>query len=298
VATETGRGAAVAALVIAVSSWNHPAFSATPAPGDEEVWRDLERMASDEPQRYEAVITTMQTFLARFGYGVSFTGSLDVQTRKAIGAYRRRADLSARTSPTPPGLGELEAKYPAAAATAEAMFRDDEAMEPPRLRGGSFSFMDSGSLVHATGEWLPEGAGPNSVELTCHVREGYCEEVGALADAVAASSPADDLLVAPTVQAVAAYQHRYTITSANGAEIVAPLDGDRACGGWTLRIDRRARRITSSWTPPTTAKPCNYPIATVTLGDGTEVWNAREKRASEASRRILLRLRPRPRPGP
>jgi hypothetical protein len=115
----------------------------------------VKKWAPDQPKEYDrwvwAGIVSAQQDLARFGYGVHFTGEMDEQTIRALQGYQRHSGLAV--------TGNLDPS------TREQLANDRDSIREPILPGSRRSLSASGGTLVAEGVWIKRGANLDRPEI-------------------------------------------------------------------------------------------------------------------------------------
>ncbi|WNM59047.1 peptidoglycan-binding domain-containing protein [Candidatus Nitrospira allomarina] len=223
-----------------------------------------------KPDEFRTLMTGVQIFLGRFGYGVGpYTGILDQTTKQALKAYQKHSGLSQ--------TGDLD--FP----TLKHLTEDDRLLNRvvPFLPPQTFQDQEWGQWVEVQGSWmLKEG---NTDEVLQTSRVTCMKEFKRCIDSTA-------FLVNANVPQLKVHTHVYDIQEWDDANIVsAPYDGE-ACAVSILRISRNPPLVTRFLSLQNNPGPCAKVQAEdrqYVLEDGPKIYQILRMQKAEAIQQIL-----------
>ena len=249
------------------SSQPHPR---TPKPSlDEKGQQDLDALRK-KPEEFRTLITGVQIFLGRFGYGVGpYTGILDQSTKNALKAYQEKTGLSQ--------TGDLD--FP----TLKRLTEDDRLMNRvvPFLPPQSFHDQEWGQWIEVQGSWMLKEGNTDDVlqtsQITCMREFKRCIESTAS-------------LVNASVPQLKVHTHVYDLKKWDDSKIVSfPYDGE-ACAVSILRISRNPPLVTRFVSLQGKPGPCAKVKAEdrqYVLEDGPKIYQILRMQKADAIQQIL-----------
>lgn len=253
---------------------NRPAtdrkVSSQPSAADQEQAKKELEALKQKPEEFRTLVTGIQVFLGRFGYGVGpYHGQLDQQTQDALRAYQHHVGLE----PT----GEIDYL------TLKSLTEDDKVLNRviPYLPPYAIKDRDWDNVVEVQGSWmLKEGNTDDVLEtsrITCSKSMGRC------IDSTAS-------LVNTTVPSLAVHTDIYEIKEWNEEQIVThPYEGE-SCAVSILRIFRQpvmVSRFVSSLSNPATCRNVKSSDYQYLLDDGPKIYQLLKSQKAKAIREIL-----------
>ena len=260
--------------VPSVPSASSPSFSPPHPPGEkpslvEKGQQDLDALRK-KPEEYRTLITGVQIFLGRFGYGVGpYTGILDQATKNALKAYQEKSGLSQ--------TGDLD--FP----TLKRLTEDDRLLNRvvPFLPPQTFHDQEWGQWIEVQGSWMLKEGNTDDVLQTSRIT--CMREFKRCIDSTAS-------LVNANVPQLKVHTHVYDIKEWDDAEIVsAPYDGE-ACAVSILRISRNPPLVTRFVSLQGKPGPCGTVKAEdrqYVLEDGQKIYQILRMQKAEAIQQIL-----------
>lgn len=224
----------------------------------------------EKPEEFRTLITGVQIFLGRFGYGVGpYSGILDQSTKTALKAYQEKTGLSQ--------TGDID--FP----TLNRLTEDDRLMNRvvPFLPTQAFHDQEWGKWIEVQGSWmLKEGNTDDVLEtsrITCMREFKRCIDSTAF-------------LVNASVPRLKVHTHVYDIQEWDDAKIVsAPYDGE-ACSVSILRISRNPPLVTRFVSLQSKPGPCAKVKAEdrqYVLEDGPKIYQILRMQKANAIQQIL-----------
>lgn len=222
------------------------------------------------PDEFRTLMTGVQIFLGRFGYGVGpYTGTLNQSTKQALKAYQEKSGLSQ--------TGDLD--FP----TLKRLTEDDRLLNRvvPFLPPQTFHDQEWGRWVEVQGSWMLKEGNTDDVLQTSRIT--CMKEFKRCIDSTAS-------LVNANVPQLKVHTHVYDIQEWDDANIVsAPYDGD-ACAVSILRISRDPQLVTRFLSLQSKPGPCANVQAEdrqYVLEDGPKIYQILRMQKSEAIQEIL-----------
>ncbi|GJL60360.1 MAG: hypothetical protein NPIRA03_32170 [Nitrospirales bacterium] len=223
-----------------------------------------------KPDEFRTLMTGVQIFLGRFGYGVGpYTGTLDQTTKQALKAYQGNSGLSQ--------TGDLD--FP----TLKRLTEDDRLLNRvvPYLPPQTFHDQEWGHWVEVQGSWMLKEGNTDDVLQTSRVT--CMKEFKRCIDSTAS-------LVNANVPQLKVHTHVYDIQEWDDANIVsAPYDGE-ACAVSILRISRNPPLVTRFLSLQNKPGPCANVQAEdrqYVLEDGPKIYQILRMQKAEAIQQIL-----------
>jgi peptidoglycan hydrolase-like protein with peptidoglycan-binding domain len=236
---------------------------------DEKGQQDLAALRK-KPEEFRTLITGVQIFLGRFGYGVGpYSGILDQSTKNALKAYQGKTGLSQ--------TGDLD--FP----TLKRLTEDDRLMNRvvPFLPPQTFHDQEWGQWIEVQGSWMLKEGNTDDVlqtsRITCMREFKRCIESTAS-------------LVNASVPKLKVHTHVYDLKEWDDANIVsAPYDGE-ACAVSILRISRNPPLVTRFVSLQGKPGPCAKVKAEdrqYVLEDGPKIYQILRMQKADAIQQIL-----------
>ncbi len=245
------------------------ADSGPSATDQEKAKKELEAIRQ-KPDEFRTLVTGVQVFLGRFGYGVGpYHGKLDQQTQDALKAYQRHIGLEA--------TGDID--Y----ATLKSLTKDDQVLNRviPYLPPYAIKVGDWERVVEVQGSWMLKEGNTDDVLETSRI---LClKSLGRCIDSTAS-------LVNSTVPMMKAHTDIYEIKEWDDNQIVShPYEGE-PCAVSILRVFRKpvlVTRFVSTHSNPSTCrkmKPADYQYV---LDDGPKIYQILKTQKAKAIQDIL-----------
>ena len=223
-----------------------------------------------EPEKFRTLVTGVQIFLGRFGYGVGpYTGKLDQPTEAALKAYQQHVGLD----PT----GEINFL------TLKHLTEDDRVLNRivPLLPRRVVRDQDWEKWIELQGSWMLKEGNTDDVlqtsQITCMREFKRC--IDSTASLVNASVPQFKV-----------HTHVYDIKEWDDAKIVSnPYDGE-ACAISVLRISRKPPLVTRFVSMQGKTGPCAKVKAEdrqYFLEDGEKIYQILKGQKASAIQQIL-----------
>ena len=223
-----------------------------------------------KPDEFRTLMTGVQIFLGRFGYGVGpYTGTLDQSTKQALKAYQEKSGLSQ--------TGDLD--FP----TLKHLTEDDRVLNRivPFLPPQTFQDQEWGQWVEVQGSWMLKEGNPDDVLQTSRIT--CMREFKRCIDSTAS-------LINANVPQLKVHTHVYDIQEWDDVNIVsAPYDGE-ACAVSILRISRNPPLVTRFLSLQGKPGPCAKVQAEdrqYVLEDGPKIYQILRMQKAEAIQQIL-----------
>jgi putative peptidoglycan binding protein len=223
-----------------------------------------------KPDEFRTLMTGVQIFLGRFGYGVGpYTGTLDQTTKQALKAYQENSGLAQ--------TGDLD--FP----TLKRLTEDDRLLNRvvPFLPPQTFHDQEWGQWVEVQGSWMLKEGNTDDVLQTSRIT--CMREFKRCIDSTAS-------LVNANVPQLKVHTHVYDIQEWDDANIVsAPYDGE-ACAVSILRISRNPPLVTRFLSLQGKPGPCAKVQAEdrqYVLEDGPKIYQILRMQKAEAIQQIL-----------
>jgi len=243
--------------------------SKSAAAEQEQAKKDLEALRQN-PEEFRALITGVQVFLGRFGYGVGpYHGKLDEQTKKALKAYQQHIGLE----PT----GDVD--Y----ATLKSLTEDDQVLNRviPYLPPYAIKDGDWENVLEVQGSWMLKEGNTDDVLETSRI---VClKTLGRCIDSTAS-------LVNTTVPNMSVHIDIYEIKEWDDDQIVShPYEGE-PCAVSILRIFRKPLMVTrfvSTISNPSTCRNVTAADYQYLLEDGPKIYQILKTQKAKAIQEIL-----------
>ncbi len=237
----------------------------------------MQRQANEElatlrkkPEEFRTLVTGIQIFLGRFGYGVGpFTGELDEKTKQALTAYQKKTGLSV--------TGDINFE------TLQRLTEDDQVLNRivPYLPPIQARKEEWEKWIDVKGSWMLKEGNTDDVlhtsRITCMQEFQRC--INSTASLV--NGPSPKLMV---------HTHVYDVKEWDENKIVShPYDGE-ACAVSILRISKKpllATRFVSLKSSPGPCSKVKPEDRQYVLDDGTKVYQALKIQKSNAIKEIL-----------
>jgi hypothetical protein len=227
-------------------------------------------MLRKNPEEFRTLITGVQIFLGRFGYGVGpFTGKLDNATKQALTAYQKKTGLSVT------GAINFE--------TLQRLTEDDQVLNRivpylPPLQSRNEKWE---KWIDVQGSWMLKEGNNDDVlrtsRITCMHEFQRC--IDSTASLVNGSAPH-----------LKVHTHVYDVKEWDDHKIVSlPYDGE-ACAISILRISKNPLVVTRFVTLQSGPGPCAKVKAEdrqYVLDDGPKIYQALKIQKSQAIQQIL-----------
>ncbi|MDR4493315.1 MAG: peptidoglycan-binding protein [Nitrospirales bacterium] len=241
-----------------------------PSAADQErAKKELEALRQ-KPEEFRTLVTGVQVFLGRFGYGVGpYHGTLDQQTKNALKAYQEHIGLEA--------TGDID--Y----ATLKSLTEDDQVLNRviPYLPPYAIKAGDWQNVVEVQGSWMLKEGNTDDVLETSRI---LCSKVlGRCIDSTAS-------LVNSTVPTMRAHTDIYEIKEWNEHQIVShPYEGE-PCAVSILRIFQKpvmVTRFVSTHSNPSTCRKVKPADHQYVLDDGPKIYQSLKAQKAKAIQEIL-----------
>ena len=223
-----------------------------------------------KPEEFRTLITGVQIFLGRFGYGVGpYTGILDQSTKNALKAYQKKSGLSQ--------TGDLD--FP----TLKRLTEDDRLMNRvvPFLPPQTFHDQKWEQRVEMQGSWMLQEGNTDDVLQTSRIT--CMREIKRCIDSTAS-------LVNGSVPQLRVQTHVYNLKEWDEGTIVStPYEGE-ACAVSILRISRNPPLVTRFVSLQEKSGPCANVKAEdrqYILEDGPKIYQILRMQKAEAIQEIL-----------
>lgn len=223
-----------------------------------------------KPDELRTLMTGVQIFLGRFGYGVGpYSGTLDQSTKQALKSYQEKSGLTQ--------TGDLN--FP----TLKRLTEDDRLLNRvvPFLPPQVFHDKEWGQWVEVQGSWMLKEGNTDDVLQTSRIT--CMREFKRCIDSTAS-------LVNANVPQLKVHTHVYDIQEWDDANIVsAPYDGE-ACAVSILRISRNPQLVTRFVSLQGKPGPCAKVQAEdrqYVLEDGPKIYQILRMQKAEAIQQIL-----------
>ncbi|UCH90820.1 MAG: peptidoglycan-binding protein [Nitrospirota bacterium] len=222
------------------------------------------------PEEFRALVTGVQIFLGRFGYGLGpYTGQLDQATRDALKAYQKKTGLSE--------TGDINFH------TLKRLTEDDSVLSRivPFLPAQVSRVEEWDKWVEVQGSWMLKEGNTDDVLRTSRI--SCMREFQRCIDSTAS-------LVNANVPQLKVHTHVYDIKEWDDDKIVSfPYDGE-ACSLSILRISRKptltTRFVTLQGKPGMCAK-VKAEDRQYLLKDGQEIYQSLKMQKAKAIQQIL-----------
>jgi len=223
-----------------------------------------------KPEEFRMLVTGVQIFLGRFGYGVGpFTGQLDEATKQALTAYQKKTGLSV--------TGDINFE------TLQRLTEDDQVLNRivPYLPPFQARNEDWKKWIDVKGSWMLKEGNTDDVlhtsRITCMQKFQRC--IDSTASLVNGSAPQ-----------LRVHTHVYDVKEWDDHKIVSlPYDGE-ACAISILRISKKPLVVTRFVTLQSGPGPCAKVKAEdrqYVLDDGRQIYQALKVQKSKAIQEIL-----------
>ena len=251
------------------ASIQKPARPKSAAAEQEQAKKDLEALRQN-PEEFRTLITGVQVFLGRFGYGVGpYHGKLDTQTKQALKAYQQHIGLE----PT----GDVD--Y----VTLKSLTEDDQVLNRviPYLPPYAIKDGDWEHVLEVQGSWMLKEGNTDDVLETSRI---VClKALGQCIDSTAS-------LVNTTVPTMSVHTDIYEIKEWNEHQIVSnPYEG-QPCAVSILRIFRKPLMVTrfvSTVSNPSTCRNVKAADHQYLLEDGPKIYQILKTQKAKAIQEIL-----------
>ncbi len=232
--------------------------------------KELKALQKD-PKKFRTLVTGVQIFLGRFGYGVGpFSGTLDEQTTQALKAYQKKTGLSQ--------TGAID--FP----TLKRLTEDDRVLSRivPFLPALIFQDKEWNNWIEVQGSWMLKEGNTDDILQTSRIT--CMREFQRCIDSTAS-------LVNTTVPQIQVHTHVYDIKQWEENLIVSlPYDGE-ACAISILRISRKPPLVTRFVSVKKDPGPCSKVKKAVdrqyVLENGPKVYQILKAQKAEAIQEIL-----------
>jgi len=222
------------------------------------------------PKEFRALVTGVQIFLGRFGYGLGpYTGQLDQATKDALKAYQKKTGLSE--------TGDINFH------TLKRLTEDDSVLSRivPFLPAQVARVEEWDKWVEVQGSWMLKEGNTDDVLHTSRI--SCMREFNRCIDSTAS-------LVNATVPRLKVHTHVYDIKEWDDDKIVSfPYDGE-ACALSILRISKKptviTRFVTLQGKPGICAK-VKADDQQYLLKDGQEIYQSLKMQKASAIQQIL-----------
>jgi hypothetical protein len=245
-------------------------ISSQPSAADQEQAKKELEALKQKPEEFRTLVTGIQVFLGRFGYGVGpYHGQLDQQTQDALKAYQQHVGLE----PT----GEIDYL------TLKSLTEDDKVLNRviPYLPPYAIKDRDWDNVVEVQGSWMLKEGNTDDVRETSRIT--CSKSMGRCIDSTAS-------LVNTTVPSLAVHTDIYEIKEWNEEQIVThPYEGE-SCAVSILRIFRQpvmVSRFVSSLSNPATCRNVKSSDYQYLLDDGPKIYQLLKSQKAKAIREIL-----------
>jgi len=222
------------------------------------------------PERFRILVTGIQIFLGRFGYGLGpYTGQLDQATQDALKAYQKKTGLSE--------TGDIDFL------TLRGLTEDDRVLNRivPLLPLSAFRAKEWDTWVEVQGSWMLKEGNTDDVLHTSRIT--CMREFNRCIDSTAS-------LVNASVPKLKVHTHVYDIKEWDENKIVStPYDGE-ACTISILRISRNpplVTRFVSSQGSPGACANVKANDRQYLLEDGLKIYEILKMQKSSAIQQIL-----------
>lgn len=255
-------------VVLAATPTEKGSSSISPA-AQKQAEQELKALRKD-PQKFRTLVTGVQIFLGRFGYGIGpFTGTLDESTRKALKAYQQQTGL--------PVTGDID--FP----TLRHLTEDDRVLNRivPYLPALVFQNTEWENWVEVQGSWMLKEGNTDDILQTSRIT--CMREFQRCIDSTAS-------LINANVPQVQVHTHVYDIKQWDENQIVSsPYDGE-ACAISILRISKKPPLVTRFVSLKKDPGPCSKVKAEdrqYLLEDGPKIYGILKNQKAEAIQQIL-----------
>jgi hypothetical protein len=231
--------------------------------------QDLDALRKN-PEEFRTLITGVQIFLGRFGYGVGpYSGVLDQSTQNALKAYQEKTGLSQ--------TGDID--FP----TLKRLTEDDRLMNRvvPFLPPQAFHDQEWEKWIEVQGSWMLKEGNTDDILQTSRIT--CMREFKRCIDSTAS-------LINTSVPQLKVHTYVYDIKEWDDAKIVsAPYDGE-ACAVSILRISRNPPFVTRFMSLQSQPGPCGKvkpEDRQYVLEDGPRIYQILRLQKAEAIQQIL-----------
>ncbi len=222
------------------------------------------------PEEFRILVTGIQIFLGRFGYGLGpYTGKLDQATKNALKAYQKQTGL--------PESGDIDLL------TLGRLTEDDRVLNRivPFLPPHTFRAQEWDKWIEVQGSWMLKEGNTDDVLHTSRIT--CMREFNRCIDSTAS-------LVNASVPKLRVHTHVYDIKEWDENKIVStPYDGE-ACAISILRISKNPPLITRFVTFQGSPGPCAKVKAEdrqYLLEDGPKIYQILKTQKASAIQQIL-----------
>ena len=235
----------------------------------EQADKDLAELRKD-PKKFRTLITGVQIFLGRFGYGVGpFTGQLDEDTKQALTAYQKKTGLSV--------TGDINFE------TLRRLTEDDQVLSRivPYLPPFQTRKDKEDKWIDIQGSWMLKEGNNDDVLRTSRVT--CMREFQRCIDSTAS-------LVNGSAPYLKVHTHVYDVKEWDDNKIVSlPYDGE-ACAISILRISKKPVVVTRFVSVQSSPGPCvtaQSEDRQYVLDDGPKIYQTLKMQKSTAIQQIL-----------
>lgn len=244
--------------------------SAKPSAADQEQAKKELEALKDNPEEFRTLVTGVQVFLGRFGYGVGpYDGKLGQQTKDALKAYQRHVGLE----PT----GEIDFS------TLKHLTEDDQVLNRviPYLPPYAIKDRDWDNIVEVQGSWMLKEGNTDDVLETSRI--SCLRSLSLCIDSTAS-------LVNSAVPSMRVHTDIYAIKDWNEDQIVTePFEGE-PCAVSILRIFRKpvmVTRFVSALNNPAGCRNVKSADYQYLLDDGPKIYQILKTQKAKAIQEIL-----------
>lgn len=223
-----------------------------------------------DPERFRILVTGVQIFLGRFGYGLGpYTGRLDQATKDALKAYQKKTSL--------PETGEIDFR------TLKNLTEDDRVLNRivPFLPPYKFRAQEWDKWIEVQGSWMLKEGNTDDILRTSRIT--CMREFNRCIDSTA-------FLMNTDVPKLSVHTHVYDIKAWDENKIVStPYDGE-ACAISILRISKNPPLITRFVSSQGSPGPCAKVKAKdqqFLLEDGRKIYQILKEQKNSAVQQIL-----------
>ena len=227
-------------------------------------------MLRQDPERFRILVTGIQIFLGRFGYGLGpYTGQLDQATKNALKAYQKKTGL--------PETGDIDFL------TLRGLTEDDRVLNRivPFLPPYKFRAQEWDKWIEVQGSWMLKEGNTDDVLRTSKIT--CMREFNRCIDSTASLMNTD-------VPKLRVHTHVYDIKEWDENKIVStPYDGE-ACAISILRISKNPPLITRFVSSQGSPGPCAKVKAKdqqYLLEDGRKIYQILKTQKANEIQKIL-----------
>ncbi len=223
-----------------------------------------------KPDQFRTLVTGVQIFLGRFGYGIGpYTGKLDEATKSALKTYQQRNGLEE--------IGDINFE------TLQRLTEDDQVLNRvvPFLPSSHFRDQDWMQWVEIQGSWMLKEGNTDDVLRTSRIT--CMREFQRCIDSTAS-------LVNGSVPQLNVHTHVYDIKSWDENQIISKPYGGEPCMLSILRISKNPPLITRFVSLQKNPGPCAKVKPTdhqYLLEDGQKIYQILKRQKAEAIQKIL-----------